>query len=323
MNDPRARSAARSTAPRRETAATASSPIMSGLSLAEELSAQQRGAIVAVVGGGGKTSLVFALAKECRTLGLKALISTTTKMMEPSTPQDCDVCVVVESLQAAVQQVCEAFADGAERTVVLASGFAAGHSTAGGGAAGGTAERRRIDGVPPDWPQQLIAASACDVVIVEADGARKLPFKAPAENEPVLPVGTTTVVAVGGIDALGVPIAEDFVCRAHVVAQVSELPLGSELTATAMGSVLGSRTVWRVPESVQHFVVCVNKADTAPLQAAGASVAREAVDLGAGCEFALITGEAQVQGGRRRGTIFAKVLPTCDESNLGGEVGPA
>ena len=53
----------------------------------------------------------------------------------------------------------------------------------------------------------------------KADGSRKLPFKAPQAGEPVLPVGGLleppgmTVVAVAGVDALGRPIAEDFVCR--------------------------------------------------------------------------------------------------------------
>jgi hypothetical protein len=51
------------------------------VSLGEELGALQRGAIVAAVGGGGKTSLCFALARDCRAVGLKALITTTTKMM--------------------------------------------------------------------------------------------------------------------------------------------------------------------------------------------------------------------------------------------------
>jgi probable selenium-dependent hydroxylase accessory protein YqeC len=50
--------------------------------------------------------------------------------------------------------------------------------------------------------------SLCDVVLVEADGARHRPFKAPANFEPVLPDQTTTVLAVIGADALGRVIAD-------------------------------------------------------------------------------------------------------------------
>jgi hypothetical protein len=38
-------------------------------------------------------------------------------------------------------------------------------------------KKRKVDGVPADWPSRLLAAGVCDVVLVEADGARKLPFK--------------------------------------------------------------------------------------------------------------------------------------------------
>jgi len=50
--------------------------------------------------------------------------------------------------------------------------------------------------------------SLCDVVLVEADGARHRPFKAPANFEPMLPDKTTTVLAVIGADALGRVIAD-------------------------------------------------------------------------------------------------------------------
>jgi probable selenium-dependent hydroxylase accessory protein YqeC len=45
-------------------------------------------------------------------------------------------------------------------------------------------------------------------VLVEADGSRGLPFKAPADHEPVIPSSATLVVVVVGIDALGRPIGE-------------------------------------------------------------------------------------------------------------------
>ena len=47
-------------------------------------------------------------------------------------------------------------------------------------------------------------------------------------------------------------------------------------------------------------------------QGAAAGIAREAVGLSSGCSFALVTGESQTQSGLRRGTVFAKVLPSDD-----------
>ena len=55
-------------------------------------------------------------------------------------------------------------------------------------------------GVAPEAPARWL--SIADRVIVEADGARGNPAKAPAPHEPVIPDGATAVVAVMGADAL-------------------------------------------------------------------------------------------------------------------------
>ena len=45
-------------------------------------------------------------------------------------------------------------------------------------------------------------------MLIEADGAKRFPCKAPAENEPVLLPASDTVIAVMGLDALQQPISE-------------------------------------------------------------------------------------------------------------------
>ncbi|NIW29012.1 MAG: putative selenium-dependent hydroxylase accessory protein YqeC [Actinobacteria bacterium] len=47
-----------------------------------------------------------------------------------------------------------------------------------------------------------------DHVVVEADGSRRHPFKAPRPYEPVVPAATTVLVACVGADALGRVIAD-------------------------------------------------------------------------------------------------------------------
>ena len=41
------------------------------------------------------------------------------------------------------------------------------------------------------------------LVLIEADGARRLPLKVPAEHEPVIPEMTTHVLSVYGLDSIG------------------------------------------------------------------------------------------------------------------------
>ena len=251
----------------------------------------QSGDIVALVGGGGKTSLLFALAEQLAAQGLRALCTTTTKMMVPSVPADCDVCILGESLEAACGQVLTAFEAGPATRVVLAKGFAAPHGKDAG-------SNRRVDGIPTLWPRALLEAGACDVVLVEADGARRLPFKAPAQHEPVLPDTAHIVVAVAGVDALGRPLAEDFVCRAHVIAALTDEQPGIDIDADMMGTVLGSRTVWKVPSSVRTFAACVNKVDTEENAVQAEIILESALEPehNVGLDVGLATGE---RGGKR------------------------
>jgi len=53
---------------------------------------------------------------------------------------------------------------------------------------------------------EIRAIEAVDAVLVEADGARLRPFKAPAAPRPVVPPSSTLLVPVVGIEALGKPL---------------------------------------------------------------------------------------------------------------------
>lgn len=61
----------------------------------------------------------------------------------------------------------------------------------------------RWGGVSPEWVEQVTVLPQVDAVLVEADGARCLPFKAPAEHEPVVPDSTTLLVPMVGVEAIG------------------------------------------------------------------------------------------------------------------------
>ena len=54
------------------------------------------GKVVSIVGGGGKSSLMYHLAKEYNRRGLKTAVMTTTKIYRPETfcrtPAECESC---------------------------------------------------------------------------------------------------------------------------------------------------------------------------------------------------------------------------------------
>jgi probable selenium-dependent hydroxylase accessory protein YqeC len=56
---------------------------------------------------------------------------------------------------------------------------------------------------PIDCDRWFTDVEGVDHVLVEADGARRRPFKAPGALEPVIPATATTVIIVAGADALG------------------------------------------------------------------------------------------------------------------------
>ncbi|MEP7200812.1 MAG: selenium cofactor biosynthesis protein YqeC, partial [Chloroflexota bacterium] len=93
-------------------------------------------------------------------------------------------------------------------------------------------------GVPAEWIAALRALPGVYAVIVEADGARKLPFKAPRADEPIIPPETTLLVVCAGMTAVGTPLDEQHVCRADIAAALADAQLGDVLTAEQIARVM-------------------------------------------------------------------------------------
>lgn len=67
-------------------------------------------------------------------------------------------------------------------------------------------------------------------LLVEADGSRRLPLKAPAEHEPPIPEWVNQVVVVVGLSALGKPVSEETIFRAEKFAEITGSRLGERIT---------------------------------------------------------------------------------------------
>lgn len=128
-----------------------------------------RPGLTAVMGSGGKTSLVCRLADELS--AARVIIATSTHMRQVPALQT-RVCAVAPGTPAIVGTPC------------------------GDGKFG-----------PPEQSWAELCALA-DYVLVEADGSRGLPLKAHLPHEPVLPQEAGQVIAVLGLTGLGRPIAE-------------------------------------------------------------------------------------------------------------------
>ena len=136
--------------------------------------------IVLFVGAGGKSSLIDAIAKWSSSQGKKVLVTTTTHIFRP---QDEFLAMNEKQLQEI---------------------WAAGHWAV----IGATEEKdqQKLKMPEIDWMRQAMELS--DLVLIEADGSKRLPCKVPADHEPVLLPESDIVVAVLGLSALGRSLKE-------------------------------------------------------------------------------------------------------------------
>ena len=139
--------------------------------------------ITALIGGGGKTSTMYALAQELRESG-SVIVCTSTHILRP--PQYPYLPCLSEKLTTGE---------------VVSTGS--------------------IDGQKLTIPQQTFSEllQYAEYILVEADGSRQLPLKAHASHEPVIPKEASTVLVVIGVDGLGRPI-KDVAHRPELYAQL-------------------------------------------------------------------------------------------------------
>jgi probable selenium-dependent hydroxylase accessory protein YqeC len=92
----------------------------------------------------------------------------------------------------------------------------------------------KLKGITPGLVLDLWTSSGVEYLIVEADGAAGRPMKAPREWEPVIPSGTTLVIAILGMNGLGRELNEENVFQSERVSRITGLALGGKLTDETM-----------------------------------------------------------------------------------------
>lgn len=185
--------------------------------------------ITAVVGGGGKTTLIRRLAQELSE-SHTVLIATTTHIWPP----DCHTLILPSR-----SQIADALRE--ERLLAIGDPTPEGKLTA------VQALQNQYEGL-------------ADYVLIEADGSRGFPLKAPAEHEPVLPDGSAMVIAVAGMDCMQKTIRE----AAHRPLRYAALcglsqedTVTPEAAACVLSHPMGQRKGVR-----ERFVVALNQVDT-------------------------------------------------------------
>ena len=153
--------------------------------------------ITAIIGSGGKSTLLRALGLELMRGGGHVLLCTTTHMFPiAGVPWDGSS----RRLDAAPWKPGALHASGC--TCDACAGLARGSICQAGVLDPATGKLSS----PAEPLDEL--AQRFDYVLAEADGSKRLPLKAHASWEPVVPIGTANVVWVVGASGLGKPVAE-------------------------------------------------------------------------------------------------------------------
>ena len=203
--------------------------------------------VVAIVGGGGKTSLLYRLGEEAAALRRSAILAGTTRFTPRAVP---GVPGVTTTMIAASDETIIDLA----RDALSADGPLVLHS--------GDGSKGRLQPITPAIADRLARLPGLGLLALEADGSKMLPFKAPAEYEPVIPLGATHVVAVVGVRALGAPLDDEHVHRAELVRAM----VGPEARCTAevIARVLADEQGGRKGVGEREYSVLVNQADVDP-----------------------------------------------------------
>lgn len=186
---------------------------------------------ICLVGGGGKTTVMYELAAAWAACGRKVLVLTSTHILQPA-----DGSFAADA--AAVHNLWQQRRYAVIGTPELASGKLT---------------------LPPQFLYEAMKPQA-DVILCEADGSKHHPCKAPAAHEPVLLPDSDIVLAVAGMDALGNSLAQ--ACqRPQLAADLLDCSADKIIDAQMLTALLLSEQGARKNVGTHAYYIVLNKCD--------------------------------------------------------------
>jgi probable selenium-dependent hydroxylase accessory protein YqeC len=211
--------------------------------LSESLGLKTREAI-SLAGAGGKTTLMFRLAKELFLAGKKVVTTTTTKILEPASGETVSLFINLDEEE--LKQFVHKHLDEYKHITIARERLESG----------------KLKGVSSDLVNDLWSSNEIDYIIIETDGAAGRPVKAPREGEPVIPSSTTLVVAILGVDGVEREVNEENIFQAKRVSKMTGIPMGKKMTDEAMAVLVTHREgIFKGAPSSARVIAFLNKVD--------------------------------------------------------------
>lgn len=206
----------------------------------------KKGGVISLVGAGGKTALMFRMARELSKSGDPVLTTTTTKIYMPARRQSAAV-IISECAETLVDRAAAVL----RQNPHISAGSKIVHF------------QHKLKGLKPETIDDLWNSGVFRWIIVEADGAAGRPVKAPAAHEPVIPQCTKWLIGLVGLSAVGKPLTESWAFRSQLFAKISGLAIGAAITEKAIAAVLVDKNgiLKNCPRRAKRFVF-LNQADS-------------------------------------------------------------
>lgn len=201
--------------------------------------------IIAFVGGGGKSTTMYRLAVELAEKQKKVLVTTTTMIFHPKIKN----------------RPYNTFYTGSVHSLLQNNLPGNGSITVAG--ADIISEGKKIKGFTPEEIKQIKITGNFDIILVEADGARGKPIKAPAKYEPVIPFDTDIVAGVIGMDCIGTVINNQNVHRPEIFTKITGSSIGDILKTHIVNELIKSTSgIFKGTSPKSRKIVIFNKSDT-------------------------------------------------------------
>jgi probable selenium-dependent hydroxylase accessory protein YqeC len=210
--------------------------------------------VIAFVGAGGKSTSMDILAKEFKKMGKRVLVTTTTVIFQHQ-HKDNDEFILGEFPYGYYPM---------ESSITLF---------------GRSMDNGKIRGVTEEEVKEIHKMGIFDIILIEADGARMKPIKAPADHEPVVPRITTMTIGVIGLDSIGKSLGEEHVHRPEILRSVLDVELPHYIDANDIVR-LASSEDGLFKRTYGRKVILLNKAKNIELLHLGEVIRRQLVEKG-------------------------------------------
>ncbi len=202
--------------------------------------------MISIVGAGGKTTLLERLARDLIDVNDTVLVTTTTHILLPAGDSPEQI-IITSRAEDVVEQARPLLLKYRRLTAAAAL----------------LPREGKLVGFAPPEIKTLMEEDLFRWILVEADGAKHLPLKAPAPHEPAIPPSSRWVIGVAGLDAIGQPLTDEWVFRSRLFANLTGLEPGARITpqAAALALSLEAGIMKGAPAEASR-IIFLNKAET-------------------------------------------------------------